>query len=189
MILQLLVLSTPPALTPWSSSGPLNHAQWLSSYCEREREEKRGKVGGGGGQFRSPGEAVCDTFGLTVPEVLATGWVNKADPEKSQPAWLFTPPHTLYWLNSNHYAMIPLLLKNVNSHKWQYFCQAIFRQPVGLICETVKEEGWIISLWNLVPFIYEVEAVKSWKWLERGSVWGAVTGGSVDWLPPQLTLF
>lgn len=61
----------------------------------RERE-KRGKVGGGGGQFRSPGEAVCDTFGLTVPEVLATGWVNKADPEKSQPARLFTPPHTLY---------------------------------------------------------------------------------------------
>lgn len=135
-------------------------------------------MGGGGSQFRSPGEAICDTFGLTVPEVLATGWVNKADPEKIQPAWLFTPPHTFYWLNSNHYAMIPLLLKNVNSHKWQYFCQAIFRQPVGLICETVKEEGWIISLWNLVSFIYEVEAIKSWKRLERGSISGVVTGGS-----------
>lgn len=42
----------------------------------------------------SPGEAVCDTFGLTVPEVLATGWVNKADPEKSsQPGFLHLHTH------------------------------------------------------------------------------------------------
>lgn len=115
MILQLLVLSTPPALTPWSSNGPLNHAKRLSSYCG-------GRGGGGGEEGRRglapvPGAAVCETFGLIVPEVLATGWVNRTDPDRIQPARLFPPPHTFYLLNSNHYAMNPLPLKNVNSHK------------------------------------------------------------------------
>lgn len=76
-------------------------------------------MGGKGGSTQAPrgGKAVCETFSLSVPEVSATGRVNKTDPDKIQPAGLFAPPHTFYLLNSNHYAMIPLLLKNVNSHK------------------------------------------------------------------------
>ena len=85
----------------------------------RERGEQRGKWGERGGSTQAPrgGKAVCETFSLSVPEVSATGRVNKTDPDKIQPAGLFAPPHTFYLLNSNHYAMIPLLLKNVNSHK------------------------------------------------------------------------
>lgn len=84
--------------------------------CEREGRGEGRRVEEKG-QLRSPGEAVWETFGLAVPEVLATGWVNKTDPDEIQPARRFTAPHTLYLLNSSHYAMIPPLLKNVNSHK------------------------------------------------------------------------
>lgn len=50
-----------------------------------------------------------------MPEVLATGWVNRTDSDKTPPARLSPPPHTFDLLNSNHYAMNPLPLKNVNS--------------------------------------------------------------------------
>lgn len=57
----------------------------------REREERKGK-GERRGPARVPGEAVYETFGLIVPEVLATEWGNRADPDKNQPAQLSAPP-------------------------------------------------------------------------------------------------
>lgn len=78
-----------------------------------EREQGWGEEGAGWG----PGAAAWETTGLMGPEVLAPGWLNGTDPDKIQPARLSPPPHTFYLLNSNHYAMNPLPLKNVNSHK------------------------------------------------------------------------
>lgn len=142
-----------------------------------EREERREDEPSRGPRRGSLGNLWPDC----APSVSNHGCVTRTDPDKIKAAQLFAPPHTSSLLNSNHYAMVPLLLKNVNSHKWQYFCQAIFRQQVGLICETVKEEGWIISLWNLV-FLYmwggnskSLEITGAWEHL-----WGAHSG-SVDW--------
>lgn len=81
-------------------------------FIVRGRGEGRGLPGG-----QSLEGADCETFGLAVPGVLVTGWVNRTDPDTIHLAQFFTPPHTSYLPNSNHDAMISLPLKNVNSHK------------------------------------------------------------------------
>lgn len=85
--------------------------------------------------------------------------------------------------------MIPLLLRNVNSHKWQYFCQSNFQAASGSYLWNC--EGRRLNNKSLKSgFLYiRVETVKAWKWLEHGSVWGVLAGSSVDRMLPRSPCF